>query len=107
MGAEVHVLTRDEPARRLALELGASSARGATDSPPVELDAAILFAPAGELVPVALAALGPAGTLAGAGIHLSDVPVRDYQKHLFRERTVTSVTASSAAGGRALPSLAA
>jgi len=107
MGAEVHVLTRDEPARRLALELGASSARGATDSPPVELDAAILFAPAGELVPVALAALGPAGTLAVAGIHLSDVPVLDYQKHLFRERTLTSVTANTRADGVELLALAA
>jgi propanol-preferring alcohol dehydrogenase len=107
MGAEVHVLTRDEPARRLALELGASSARGATDSPPVDLDAAILFAPAGELVPVALAALGPAGTLAVAGIHLSDVPVLDYQRHLFRERTLTSVTANTRADGVELLALAA
>jgi len=107
MGAEVHVLTRDEPARRLALELGAASARGAADPPPVELDAAILFAPAGELVPVALAALGPAGTLAVAGIHLSDIPVLDYQRHLFRERTLTSVTANTRADGVELLALAA
>jgi propanol-preferring alcohol dehydrogenase len=56
-GAEVHVLTRDPAARELALELGAASAGDAYDEPPVPLDSAIVFAPAGELVPVALAAL--------------------------------------------------
>ena len=73
-GAEVHVLTRGAAARVLALELGAASAGGAADEPPVPLDAAILFAPAGDLVPVALAALDQGGTLAVAGIHLSDIP---------------------------------
>jgi propanol-preferring alcohol dehydrogenase len=73
-GAEVHVLTRDPAARRLALELGATSAGAADDEPPVRLDSAIVFAPAGELVPVALAALDQGGTLAVAGIHLSDIP---------------------------------
>ena len=105
-GAEVHVMTRDEPARRLALELGAATAASAADPPPVELDAAILFAPAGELVPAALAALGPAGTLAVAGIHLSDIPVLDYQRHLFRERTLTSVTANTRTDGVELLALA-
>ncbi len=98
-GVEVHVLTRGEAARRLALELGASSAGGPADAPPVPLDGAILFAPAGELVPVALAALDQGGTLAVAGIHLSDVPALDYQRHLFRERTLTSVTANTRADG--------
>src|SRR5262249_50653210 len=70
-GAEVHVLTRGTAARELALELGASSAGPADGQPPVPLDAAILFAPVGDLVPVALAALDQAGTLAIAGIHLS------------------------------------
>jgi propanol-preferring alcohol dehydrogenase len=98
-GYEVHVLTRGESARRLALDLGASSAGGATDAPPVHLDGAVLFAPAGELVPVALAALEQGGTLVLAGIHLSDIPSLDYQRHLFRERTLTSVTANTRADG--------
>jgi alcohol dehydrogenase, propanol-preferring len=106
-GAEVHVLTRGEGAQRLALELGAASAGNAYDAPPVPLDASILFAPVGDLVPVALEALGPAGTLAVAGIHLTDVPVLDYQRHLFRERTLTSVTANTRADGDELMTLAA
>ena len=106
-GAEVHVLTRGEGARELALELGAASAGPADGQPPVPLDAAVLFAPAGELVPVALAALDRGGTLAVAGIHLSDVPPLDYQQHLFRERTLTSVTANTRADGEELLRLAA
>jgi propanol-preferring alcohol dehydrogenase len=105
-GAELHVLTRDPAARALALELGARSAGAAADAPPVPLDAAICFAPAGELVPVALAALAPGGTLAVAGIHLSDIPALDYQRHLFRERTLTSVTSNTRADGEALLRLA-
>ena len=70
--------------RGLALELGAASAGDAYDRPPVPLDAAVLFAPVGDLVPVALAALDRGGTLAVAGIHLRDVPALDYQEHLFR-----------------------
>jgi propanol-preferring alcohol dehydrogenase len=98
-GAEVHVLTRGGTARDLALSLGASSAGDAYAEPPVPLDAAILFAPVGDLVPVALAALDQGGTLAVAGIHLTDVPRLDYQRHLFRERTLTSVTANTRADG--------
>ncbi|GAA2741165.1 zinc-binding alcohol dehydrogenase family protein [Terrabacter aerolatus] len=98
-GAEVHVLTRGAGAQQLALELGAASVGGADDAPPVPLDAAILFAPVGELVPVALEALGPGGTLALAGIHLSDIPVLDYQRHLFRERSVRSVTSNTRQDG--------
>ena len=106
-GAEVHVLTREPAARALALELGASSAGAADAAPPVPLDAAILFAPAGELVPVALAALDRNGTLAVAGIHLSDIPRLDYQEHLFREKTLTSVTSNTRADGEELLRLAA
>ena len=73
-GATVHVLTRAGGARELALSLGAASAGNAYDSPPEPLDAAILFAPVGDLVPVALEALDAGGTLAIAGIHLSDIP---------------------------------
>lgn len=105
-GVEVHVLTRDPAARRLALELGASSAGAADDQPPEPLDSAILFAPVGELVPVALAALDQGGTLAVAGIHLSDIPALDYQRHLFRERTLTSVTSNTRADGEELLALA-
>ena len=94
-GATVHVLTRGESARALALDLGAASAGAAQDAPPEPLDAAILFAPAGELVPVALEALDRGGTLSIAGIHLSDVPALDYQRHLFQERQVRSVTANT------------
>ena len=106
-GAEVHVLTREPEAQKLALELGAASAGPAYGAPPVALDSAILFAPVGDLVPVALAALGPGGTLAVAGIHLSDVPSLDYQRHLFRERTLTSVTANTRADGEEMLRLAA
>ncbi|WP_425556110.1 zinc-dependent alcohol dehydrogenase family protein [Kitasatospora nipponensis] len=100
-GATVHVLTRAEEAARLALELGAASARGAYDRPPEPLDAAILFAPVGDLVPVALAALDRGGTLAVAGIHLTDVPALNYDRHLFQERTLRSVTANTREDGRA------
>jgi propanol-preferring alcohol dehydrogenase len=101
-GARVHVLTRSAAARALALRLGAASAAGAYDRPPEPLDAAILFAPAGDLVPVALAALAPGGTLAVAGIHLSDVPPLNYQRHLFLERNLRSVTANTREDGYAL-----
>ncbi|MFD4183345.1 zinc-binding alcohol dehydrogenase family protein, partial [Rhodococcus sp. NPDC058514] len=73
-GVEVHVMTRGERARARALELGASSAQGATDPPPVPLDSAILFAPAGELVPPAQAARLPGATQAVARFHLSHKP---------------------------------
>ena len=106
-GARVHVLTRSPQAQKLALELGAASAAGAYDQPPEPLDAAILFAPAGDLVPVALEALDRGGTLAVAGIHLSEIPALDYQRHLFQERTLRSVTSNTRADGRALLDFAA
>ncbi|MEU8569569.1 zinc-dependent alcohol dehydrogenase family protein [Streptomyces pathocidini] len=99
-GATVHVVTRAPQARRLALELGAASATG-SGVPPEPLDSAILFAPAGDLVPVALKALDRGGTLAIAGIHLSAIPPLDYARDLFQERTVRSVTANTRADGRA------
>jgi propanol-preferring alcohol dehydrogenase len=99
-GAEVHVMTRGAAARQLALDLGAASAQGAADPPPVPLDAAILFAPVGELVLPALAALDRGGTLAIAGIHLSDIPPLNYQHHLFGERQLRSVTSNTRADAR-------
>jgi alcohol dehydrogenase, propanol-preferring len=99
-GATVHVLTRAARARELALSLGVASAGDAYDRPPEPVDAAILFAPVGDLVPVALEALDAGGTLAIAGIHLSDIPELNYQRHLFRERQVRSVTANTRTDGR-------
>jgi propanol-preferring alcohol dehydrogenase len=106
-GCEVHVLTRGERARTLASELGAVSVGDARDHPPERLDAAILFAPAGDLVPVALEALDQGGTLAVAGISLSDIPALNYQRHLFRERVLRSVTSNTRQDGVELLNLAA
>ena len=94
-GAEIHVMTRDPNARELARRLGAASVQGAADPPPVPLDAAILFAPVGDLVLPALEALDRGGTLSVAGIHLSDIPALNYQKHLFQERQLRSVTSNT------------
>lgn len=99
-GAVVHVMTRGERARQLALELGVSSAAGMSDPPPEPLDSAILFAPVGELVLPAMSALDRGGTLAVAGIHLTDIPPLNYQEHLFQERQVRSVTANTRADAR-------
>lgn len=101
-GAEVHVFTRGAGARDLALELGAASAQESAADAPARLDAAIMFAPAGELVPGALAAMADGGTVVIAGIHLSDIPPLDYDRHLFRERVLTSVTANTRADGEQL-----
>ena len=106
-GATVHVLTRSAAARELALQLGAASAGPADAAPPEPLDAAILFAPAGELVPVALRALDQGGTLAVAGIHLTDVPGLVYADELFREKQLRSVTANTRADGEEFLRLAA
>ncbi len=106
-GATVHVLTRSAAARRLARDLGAASAGDAYDAPPEPLDAAILFAPVGDLVPVALAALDRGGTLSVAGIHLSDIPVLNYERHLFQERQLVSVTANTREDGHEFLALAA
>ncbi len=98
-GAEVFVMTRSPAAQRLALELGASWVGGANEPPPAPLDSAILFAPVGDLVPPALQALDRGGTLAIAGIHLSDVPPLHYATDLFQERQLRSVTANTRADG--------
>lgn len=98
-GARVYVMTRSAQARALALDLGATFAGGAEEQPPDPLDAAILFAPAGGLVPVALRALDRGGTLAVAGIHLSDIPPLHYADELFEERQLRSVTANTRADG--------
>ena len=106
-GAEVYVMTRSESARRLALELGAVFAGDVRDRPPEALDSAILFAPAGELVPAAMRALDRGGTLAVAGIHLSDIPSLNYSEDLFQERQLRSVTANTRQDGEELMEVAA
>ncbi len=105
-GARVHVMTRSPDAQDLALRLGASSVGDAAAKPPEPLDGAILFAPVGTLVPPALAALDRGGTLAIAGIHLTDIPRIDYAAELFQERTLRSVTANTRQDGEELLALA-
>jgi propanol-preferring alcohol dehydrogenase len=105
-GATVHVLTRSAAARALALELGCASAGEADGEPPEKLDSAILFAPVGDLVPVALRSLDRGGTLAIAGIHLSDIPALEY-RWLFEERQIRSVTANTRADGEEFLAVAA
>lgn len=105
-GCRVFVFSRGGAHRDHALELGAEWVGDSFDPAPEPLDAAILFAPAGELVRPALAALDRGGTLAVAGIHLSEIPPLDYQRHLFQERTLCSVTANTREDARALLRLA-
>lgn len=89
-GVEVYASTRDERHQKLALELGAKWAGGTTAEPPVKLDSAIIFAPAGEIVPAALKSLKKGGTVALAGIHMSLIPPLDYNM-LYHERVLRSV----------------
>lgn len=96
-GCRVFVMSRGGRHQELAEALGADWVGPAAAAPPAKLDAAILFAPAGELVPPALEALDRGGVLAIAGIYLSQVPALDYERHLFQEREVRSVTANTRA----------
>ena len=99
-GAEVYVCTRDrERHQALASELGAAWVGGTVDPPPVRLDAAIIFAPAGEIVLPALAALDPGGTLVLGGIHMSPIPSFPYEL-IYRERALRSVANNTRADGR-------
>lgn len=106
-GARVHVMTRGAAAQELARSLGAASVAGAYDPPPEPLDAAITFAPVGELVPVAMRALDRGGILSIAGIHLSDIPPLNYERELFYEKQIRSVTANTRADGTEFLALAA
>lgn len=105
-GLRVHVLTRGVANRELASSLGVDSVGPADAAPPEPLDGAILFAPAGPLVPTALRALDRGGTLAVAGIWLSDIPTLAYERELFYERRLRSVTANTRADGEAFLTLA-
>ncbi len=105
-GAELYVATRSAGARRLATALGAAWVGEAASTPPRPLDAAIYFAPVGDLVPGALAALDRGGTLVIAGIYLTDVPPLRYADQLFGERRLRSVTANTRSDGEELLRLA-
>jgi propanol-preferring alcohol dehydrogenase len=100
-GAEVYVFTRDrERHQALAAELGATWIGGTMDEPPVKLDASIVFAPAGEIVPAALAALEKGATLVLGGIHMSSIPSLSYRL-LYGERVLRSVANNTRDDGRA------
>jgi propanol-preferring alcohol dehydrogenase len=106
-GRRVFAFTRpgDAEGQVFARELGAEWARGTDERPPEELDAAIIFAPAGELVPVALAALAKGGTVVCAGIHMTDIPSFPYEL-LWGERQVRSVANLTRADGEEFLALA-
>lgn len=101
-GCETFVVTRGEKHRKLAREMGAAWVGEDTAEMPTKVDSAIIFAPAGELVPPALESLKKGGTLALAGIYLSQIPPLDYEKHLFYERNIRSVTANTRSDGQNL-----
>jgi len=97
-GAEVYACTRDKRHQKLAMELGAVWAGGTVAEPPAKLDSAIIFAPAGDIVPAALKALKKGGTLALGGIHMSEIPPLNYNL-LYGERVVRSVANNTRADG--------
>lgn len=105
-GCEVYVFTRGEEHRDHARELGARWVGDAKDAPPERLDSAVIFAPAGWIIPLALRALRRGGTLALAGITMTSIPELDYEADLYYERTLRSVTASTRRDGEALLKLA-
>lgn len=101
-GYEVYVVSRGEKHRQLAREMGAFWVGESPSQLPVRVDSAILFAPAGELVPPALERLEKGGTLAIAGIHLSPIPPLDYERCLFYERDLRTVTSNTREDGQKL-----
>ena len=105
-GAELHVMTRGEENRELARTIGATWVGDAQADPPQRLDAAIVFAPAGELVPLALAAVDRGGTVVLAGIHMTDIPTLSYHDHLFQERDLRTVASNTRRDGEELLGLA-
>ncbi|OPX22886.1 MAG: alcohol dehydrogenase [Planctomycetales bacterium 4484_123] len=101
-GCEVFVVSRGESHRQLARQMGAAWVGRSAEQMPVKVHSAIIFAPAGELVPPALEKLEKGGTLALAGIYMTAIPRMDYEKHLFYERNICSVTANTRQDGREL-----
>lgn len=103
---KVYVFTRSREHQRLALEMGAAWTGSAEQVPPEKPDSSIIFAPAGEIVPLALKALNKGGTLALAGIYMTPVPQLDYTEHLYYEKTLRSVANSTRNDGEELLKLA-
>jgi propanol-preferring alcohol dehydrogenase len=101
-GGEVYVVTWGEKHRELARQMGAAWVGGRAADMPAKVQSAIIFAPAGELVPPALEALEKGGTLALAGIHMSPIPRMDYDRYVFYERDIHSVTCNTREDGRGL-----
>ncbi|MGO8689700.1 MAG: zinc-dependent alcohol dehydrogenase family protein [Thermoguttaceae bacterium] len=101
-GCRVYVVTREERHRELARQMGAAWVGADAADMPLRTDSAILFAPAGELVPPALEALKKGGTLALAGIHMTPIPAMDYDRYVFYERDLRSVTCNTRQDGRRL-----
>jgi alcohol dehydrogenase, propanol-preferring len=101
-GCEVFVCTREASHRELARRLGATWVGDIGEAMPAKADGTILFAPVGDLVPVALRNLARGGTLALAGIYMTAVPPLDYERDLFYERNIRSVTANTRADGEEL-----
>jgi propanol-preferring alcohol dehydrogenase len=104
---EVYAFSRGDQHCALATELGAVWTGQPNETPPEKLDAGIVFAPAGNLIPPALEHLDRGGTLAMAGIYMSETPPLDYERHLYYERTLRSVTAATRRDGAELVKLAA
>ncbi|MGQ9576289.1 MAG: zinc-dependent alcohol dehydrogenase family protein [Thermoguttaceae bacterium] len=104
---EVYVVTRGEGHVELARRMGAVWAGQRAEQLPVKVDSAIIFAPVGELVPPALESLKKGGTLAIAGIHMTPLPSMDYQRYVFFERDIRSVTSNTRQDGVELLSEAA
>jgi alcohol dehydrogenase, propanol-preferring len=101
-GCKVFVVTRDEKHRELARQMGAVWVGERSEQMPVNADSAIIFAPVGDLVLPALEHLQKGGTLALAGIYMTDIPTLNYQRHVFYERDIHSVTCNTRADGREL-----
>ncbi|MHC4939115.1 MAG: zinc-dependent alcohol dehydrogenase family protein [Planctomycetota bacterium] len=106
-GNEVYVVTRGASHRDLAARMGAVWVGDSGEKPPQPLDRAVIFAPAGNLVPEALEAVRWGGTVASAAIHMSEIPAMDYTEHLFGEKTLRSTTASTRRDGTELMEVAA
>ncbi|HWP39944.1 MAG TPA: zinc-binding dehydrogenase [Tepidisphaeraceae bacterium] len=96
-GHEVYVVSRSPNHQQLARTLGAAWTGDDPSRMPAKADAAIVFAPAGSIVPAALESLAPGGTLSLAGIHMTPIPGLDYQRHLYGERDIHPVTANTRA----------
>ena len=99
-GIDVFVFSRGAEHRELAVNLGAVWTGGYDDVPEFKMDGSIIFAPSGDLVPIALANLQYGGTVALAGIYMTNVPTLNYEKHLYHEKVLRSVTASTRRDGR-------